>query len=309
MLNLLIRKHFNLVAVTTLLLTLAAGAKAGVNLTHVHGLAYSADGKRLFVPSHHGLAVYERGTWRKEPGPEHDYMGFTVTRASFYSSGHPAPGSKLVDPLGLIRSDDGGRTWTRLGLEGESDFHALAAGYASNAVYVYNHHPNSRMSKAGIYFTLNDGNTWQRAKAQELSGEPSSIAVHPENPAIIAVATKNGLYLSTDSGDSFRGLAEGPAYSVLFDLDGRHLWYGGYAKAPTLARLDWQTGERDNISLPSLDRDAVAYIAQNPADRNVYALATFKRNIFQTADSGDTWTQIAHQGKGLEPIASHGGGT
>jgi len=28
----------------------------GVELTHVHGLAYSGDGKRLMVPSHHGRA-------------------------------------------------------------------------------------------------------------------------------------------------------------------------------------------------------------------------------------------------------------
>ena len=32
-----------------------------LTLTHIHGFAYSADGKKLMVPSHHGLAVYENG--------------------------------------------------------------------------------------------------------------------------------------------------------------------------------------------------------------------------------------------------------
>lgn len=283
-----------------LLLMAVAGASAALTLTHVHGLAYSADGKRLYIPGHHGLAIFEQGKWRKAPGPEHDHMGFTATRDRFFSSGHPGPGSKLADPFGLLRSEDGGRTWTRLGLEGESDFHVLAAGYGSNAVYVYNHHPNSRMSKAGIYFTLNDGDTWQRAKAQELPGEPSSIAVHPEDPGTVAVATSNGLYLSSDSGDSFRPLAPGPAYSVFFDLDGRHLWYGGYAAAPTLTRLEWRTGERHNVSLPPLDRDVVAYIAQNPTDRDEYAIATFKRNVFLSPDGGDTWITIVREGKGKD---------
>jgi photosystem II stability/assembly factor-like uncharacterized protein len=174
----------------------------------------------------------------------------------------------------------------------------LAAGYASNAVFVYNHDPNSRMPKAGIYFTLNDGAMWQRAKAEGLRGEPSSIAVHPEDYSTVAVGTKSGLYLSTDSGDSFHSLPTGPAYSVFFDLDGRHLWYGGYAKAPTLARLEWRTGERDILPLPPLDRDPVAYIAQNPTKRNEYVIATFKRNVFLSRDGGKSWKKIAHEGQG-----------
>ena len=48
-------------------------AHAEVTLTHVHGLAYSADGKRMMIPSHHGLAVYENGKWSKAPGPQHEW--------------------------------------------------------------------------------------------------------------------------------------------------------------------------------------------------------------------------------------------
>src|SRR5688572_7919185 len=96
----------------------AAHAQSSVTLTHVHGLAYSADGKRLMIPSHHGLALYESGRWSKAPGPQHDYMGFSATAKYLYSSGHPAPDSGLVNPFGLIRSRDGGNTWEKLGLEG-----------------------------------------------------------------------------------------------------------------------------------------------------------------------------------------------
>src|SRR6266853_2480637 len=123
----------------------ATQAAAQVTLMHVHGLAYSPDGKRLMIPSHHGLAVYENGKWSKAPGPEHDYMGFAATGKNIYSSGHPAPGSGLVNPFGLLRSRDGGKTWEKLGLEGESDFHLLATGWNTNAVYVWNPAPSSRM--------------------------------------------------------------------------------------------------------------------------------------------------------------------
>ncbi|HRO60999.1 MAG TPA: glycosyl hydrolase, partial [Burkholderiaceae bacterium] len=101
-------------------------ADPAITLTHVHGLSYSADGQQLLIPSHHGLAVFSEGRWSKAAGPAHDYMGFSATRDALYSSGHPAPRSGLTNPFGLIKSKDGGTTWQKLGLEGESDFHSLA---------------------------------------------------------------------------------------------------------------------------------------------------------------------------------------
>src|SRR3970040_1567136 len=136
-------------------------AQAAVTITHVHGFSYSPDGKRLMIPSHHGLTVYENGEWSIEPGPRHDYMGFSATAKNLYSSGHPAPGSGLVNPFGLIRSRDGGRTWEKLGLEGETDFHLLATSWNTNAIYVWNPAPSSRMKAPGLHYQVNDGFGWQ----------------------------------------------------------------------------------------------------------------------------------------------------
>jgi photosystem II stability/assembly factor-like uncharacterized protein len=273
-------------------------AQTKVTLTHVHGLAYSADGKQLMVPSHHGLAVYEDGKWLMTPGPKHDYMGFAATRTRLYSSGHPAPDSNFVDPFGLIRSWDGGKTWDRLGLEGESDFHSLAAAWNANAVYVWNPKPNSRMPQPGLHHTLNDGFQWQRAAASDLTGKLHAIAAHPDDAKTVAVATSNGIYLSRDSSASFRSVAQEQGLAVYFDLDGQHLWYGSFAGAPRLTRIALGSGERAPIVLPPLGRDAVAYIAQNPAARMEYAIATFERSIYLSRDAGQTWLQIANRGRG-----------
>src|SRR3954471_22175832 len=97
----------NNIRLLAIALTVACvSAQAQVSLVHVHGLSYSADGKRLMIPSHFGLAIYESAKWSKAPGPEHDYMGFSGTARYIYSSGHPAPGSGLVNPFGLLRSRD-----------------------------------------------------------------------------------------------------------------------------------------------------------------------------------------------------------
>lgn len=277
-------------------------AEPAVTLVHVHGLSYSADGRQLLIPSHHGLAVFSDGRWSKAPGPAHDYMGFSATRDALYSSGHPAPRSGLTNPFGLIKSNDGGKTWQKLGLEGESDFHSLATSHGTNAVYVFNPHPNSRMKQPGIYYTRNDGLKWQRVAAKGLEGALNSLAVHPVDANVVAAGTDEGLYLSRDAGESFERLVEYVrVFAEAFDLDGEYLWFSTHAGKAGLARVALKPGtDVEAIPIPALGEDAVAYIAQNPTQRSEIAIATFKRSVFVSEDRGRSWKQIARGGATLE---------
>jgi hypothetical protein len=272
-------------------------AGSPVTLTHVHGLSYSADGKQLLIPSHHGLAVYADGRWFKAEGPAHDYMGFSATRDALYSSGHPAPGSELTDPFGLIKSSDGGKTWQQLGLMGESDFHVLATSFATNAVYVANKEVNTRMSQVGIYYTLTDGLRWQRAATKGLRRWLHSLAVHPTDAAVVAAGTDEGLYLSRNSAESFERLVGGMVIAESFDPEGQHLWFSTYADKARLARIALTAGAKaEEVPISALTDDAVAYIAHNPVRRGEIAIATFKRSVFLSKDQGRTWTEIAKEG-------------
>ena len=290
-------------ALTVLLAALALSGHAfgqGTTLTHVHGLAYTADGKQLMVPSHHGLAVYADGKWTKAPGPQHDYMGFSATAKGLYSSGHPAPGSGMQNPFGLIRSGDGGKTWQKLGLEGETDFHLLGTSWNTNAIYVWNPAPSSRLKAAGLHYTLNDGAVWTRPRAEGLAGEPRAIAVHPDDPKTVAVATSQGLFLSRNSGERFGkiGAGDGEGLSVFFELEGKRLWYGSFDGQARLSRLALGPGHPVKVGLPPLTEDAVSYIAQNPVRNLEYAIATFQRSVYLSKDGGESWIQIADRGNG-----------
>ncbi|HUG24486.1 F510_1955 family glycosylhydrolase [Piscinibacter sp.] len=270
-----------------------------VTLAHVHGLAYSTDGKQLLVPGHDGLAVYTAGRWSQARGPAYHFNGFSATRDALYSSGHPAPAAGLADPVGLIKSSDGGKTWQSLGLAGESDFHTLATSFATNAVYVANREANSRMSQPGIYYTLTDGRTWQRGADQGRGYMLHSLAVHPTDPAVVAAATDVGLYLSRDSADTFEPLVgDRVVITAGFAPDGQHLWFSTYAGAGgALARIALKAGAKaEDVTVPALADDAIAYIALNPVRPAEIAIATFKRSVFVSKDRGRTWAQIAQEG-------------
>lgn len=277
----------------------SAQAQSTVGLTHVHGLAYSVDGKKLMIPSHHGLAIYEAGKWSKAPGPEHDYMGFSATRDRLYSSGHPARGSGLVNPFGVIRSKDGGKTWDKLGLEGETDFHLLATGWNTNAIYVWNPAPSSRMKQPGLHYTLNDGLIWRPAAAAGLRGDPQAIATHPDDASMVAVATSEGVFVSLDHGAKFEAVMSNlQGLALHFDLDGKHLWVGAFDGAPRLARIVIGASGVEQFVLPPLTRDAVAYIAQHPLSKEEFAIATFGRSVYLSRDGARSWVSIADRGQG-----------
>jgi len=294
-------KHSLAVIAAVATVTVLAPPASAMTLRHVHGLVFSEDGKTLMIPSHDGLALYRDGHWTKAPGPEHDYMGFAGARRALYSSGHPAPGSGLVNPFGLLRSRNGGTSWEPLGLTGEADFHTMAVSYDTSAIYVVNAAPNSRMPDTGIYWTADQGMTWRRAGAAGLEGRILALAVHPKKSQILVVGTDRGLFFSRDHGDRFqRAGGAAPVTAASFDLTGEHAWFAAVGDKPVLARIGTDGSPVTRLSLPPLDpRDAVAYIAQNPAHRGQWAIATFGRDVYVTSDAGRTWRRLAAGGNTL----------
>ena len=154
------------------------------------------------------------------------------------------------------------------------------------------------MKQPGLHYTRDDGAAWKPARSAGLEGEPRALAVHPDDAAIVAVASSSGIFLSLDSGDRFDRLAGGAeGLSVHFDLDGKNLWYGTFDGRARLSRAQLGGGTSAPVDLPPLERDAVAYIAQNPAARSEYAIATFARSVYLSTDDARTWKRIAEHGR------------
>jgi hypothetical protein len=89
---------------------------------------------------------------------------------------------------------------------------------------------------------------------------------------------------------------DGEGLAAFFDLDGKDVWYAAFDGRPALSRIALKGGRSVKISLPALTNDAVAYVAQNPARRLEYAIATFERSVYVSKDAGQSWKQIADRG-------------
>ena len=107
------------------------------------------------IATHSGIKVYQNGKWLETATQLHDYMGFQATKNGFL----PAVilnRSEFKNPLGLMKSSDGGNTLEKLAFYGESDFHNLAVGYNTEAIYLYNERPNSKLQQGFISVRTTD---------------------------------------------------------------------------------------------------------------------------------------------------------
>ncbi len=90
---------------------------------HVHGLGMNPKDQGLFLTTHTGLwrVAADDGKATRVAERREDIMGFTVEGSDrFLGSGHPDLRDNLPPLLGLIRSRDSGRNWTRVSSSGRS---------------------------------------------------------------------------------------------------------------------------------------------------------------------------------------------
>lgn len=146
-------------------------------------------------------------------------------------SGHPAAGSALPPALGLIRSEDAGKTWTSVSELGRADFHALEPSGDQIVASLF--------QQAQVLVSGDEGKTWDTRTAPM---PLVAIEVDPNNQQLWVASSERGIYVSEDGGETWR--QRDPTPNVRFAWADDGMLYrvdpGGPVKVSTDGGQRWE---------------------------------------------------------------------
>ena len=272
------------VALAILFLLLSGCASKGsdpsapsVDIVDIHGIALDpTDASILHVATHRGLVrIDEDGTRAYVGEARDDYMGFTAhprDPKTFWASGHPRTGGNL----GVIRTTDGGATWTRIGLA-DADLHAMAVSPADpERLYGF--------WRGQVLRSDDGGARWSPQAAITVAG----FGPHPTDRDVVYAASGNSLQQSVDGGTTWAILAPMPALGVAVDPTSPSTLYVGTRDDVRIsddAGATWRS-----VTMPG--GGGAAYFATRAATPGLVYAASYQKGIYRSEDGGATWDVV-----------------
>lgn len=262
-------------------------AKENLPITHIHGIAVNPDNPdALYVATHVGLLLCNAKECELVGNDRSDYMGFTISTdgKTFYTSGHQQPTGRN---RGLRKSNDMGKTWEILSLDGDVDFHALTA----NPSVIYGWYWK-------IYKSTDGGKNWTfpdtkglPPNEKDIPYSPTiSLAVDPNDVNALWAGTNKGLYKSSDGGVNWKrvnAVSDAPVLAIYTNPDNRK---GIYISIYGQGILKSTDGGKDWKKVNGIEKnDVIGYFAANPKGSKIIYAATYKTTIYLSKDSGKTW--------------------
>ena len=162
-----------------------AGALTLDSVSHIHHVKVVEN--KVLVLTHEGLYELVGKNDMKLVGKDKiDVMGFTTLGKALFASGHPSQGSKMPNPIGLVKSLDGGSTWKAVSLVGKVDFHFLEG--ARSDLY------GADSQTGNLIYSADSGKTWSSLGSNTFT----DIAVSPDTSGM-AIAINNSELLLTEN--------------------------------------------------------------------------------------------------------------
>jgi photosystem II stability/assembly factor-like uncharacterized protein len=218
-------------------------------------------------------------------------MGFATHPTDtyrLYSSGHPHDGGNL----GFRVTDNQGEDWQVISMPGV-DFHALAVA-PSNPDLIYGW---ATSGKKGFFVSADGGKTWDEVPPEGLGGSPFNFVVDPENSDRLFAVTRNGLFESSDRGQSWQLIPNTdyvPVIGLALVKEGdktamygyRMLDSGGGIYKSLDGGTNWETVSKDV-------EGTILYLAVAPSNPDIMYAVNEQNTVFQSVDRGKTWKALS----------------
>lgn len=199
-------------------------------------------------------------------------MAFTAFDQAMIGGGHPES-EELPVELGVLRSEDGGASWTSVSRVGDADIHMFVARhdrlYAWDAVL------------GAVLVSKDGGKTFTEGITPP--GQVLDMVVDPKDPDRIVIAGENAIFRSEDGAQTWRPLTSA--------REARLAWpeNGPLVRADSDGSVHRSTDGGDQFdsvgSVEDLPQDFFA------DDAGTLHLALADGSIWRSSDEGATWEQ------------------
>jgi photosystem II stability/assembly factor-like uncharacterized protein len=179
---------------------------------------------------------------------------------------------------GIYRSDDGGKTWTHLGLRDGQQISALAVDpHDKNKVFAaVLGHPYGANTERGLFRSTDGGQTWDKVLYKDENTGAMAVVIDPTNPNVVYA----DLFASRQ-GPWENGSWQGPGSGLYKSIDGGTTWKQLTAGLPAAA--------------DGLGRIGMA-IAPSLTNR-LYAVVDAPKlgGMYRSDDFGEHWTRTDNE--------------
>jgi photosystem II stability/assembly factor-like uncharacterized protein len=195
-----------------------------------------------------------------------------------------------VAGIGIFKSTNSGASWSSVYSYSAADpqFSTIAVDPKDrDTLYAL------RIGFGGVFKSVDGGVTWTAAN----SGLPATpnetfpiiaLAIHPQNPHTLYVATGYGIYWSTDGAASWSALNSGlkDLSALVVDPHNSGTLYAA-ARTGIFKSIDGAANWRGiNSGLRAIEITRLAFISQKPATLYAYG----QDDIFKSTDEGTSWS-------------------
>lgn len=279
--------------------------QSGILDATARAVAASRDGTHIWLGNEEGDIFYSwdsGDTWQKGQKERSEFIN------SLFATEDGTRVWAVPNGEGILYSGDGGKTWTRTGVRAANDSSIPADPNSDSTpgfLYSISGTPTSShvwaVGSNGAVFTSTDGTRWQKRDIPGSSRENlTGVFVNADGRRVVIAGAKQ-LFISDDSGSSWRIQELSWVRTVVGTPDGSTIWaFGGMLWKSVDGGRTWHSQ-----ALPRNVEIMSAHVGAN--QRSIWAVGNLGTEtdgapfILESADGGDTWNGIPESGEPSVP--------